>query len=226
MTKPITSAALMTLYEEGRFQLSDPVHLYLGESWKKANMSVWVSGHPKEGARGDLVVEPCKKTITIADVLTHTSGLSYGFDPIGNPVDALYSNALDSEETSLLEWAEQLAKLPLFFQPQSAWHYGYNTDICGALVEAISGMKFAEYLLHRTLLVNKRAIKTVRYVSIAMMDPDLTGINLWTGTYASGCLSHLGWSTQVSGCHRRNATDWPMCTRKVRRDQSVKRWST
>lgn len=171
MTKPITSAALMTLYEEGRFQLGDPVHLYLGDSWKKENMTVCVSGHPKAGdAHEDIVVEPCKKSITIVDVLTHTSGLSYGFDPIGNPVDALYSNALDSEGTSLLNWAEQLAGLPLFFQPQSAWHYGYNTDICGALVEAISGIKFAEYLLRRTL--NKYATETVRYISILVMDPN------------------------------------------------------
>ena len=152
MTKPITSAALMTLYEEGRFQLGDPVHLYLGESWRKENMSVCLSGHPDEGDENGPVLEPCQRTITIVDVLTHTSGLSYGFDPIGNPVDALYSNALDSEGTSLLEWAEQLAKLPLCFQPQSAWHYGYNTDICGALVEAISGMKFAEYVLHENTL--------------------------------------------------------------------------
>jgi CubicO group peptidase (beta-lactamase class C family) len=144
MTKPITSAALMTLYEEGRFQLGDPLHLYLGDAWRKENMAVCVKGHPKEGDdRGPVVKEPCKKTMTIVDVLTHTSGLSYGFDPIGNPVDAIYSAELESGGP-LLEWAEQLAKLPLCFQPQSAWHYGYNTDVCGALVEAISGMPFAE----------------------------------------------------------------------------------
>ena len=75
------------------------------------------------------------------DVLTHTSGLSYGFDPAGivNPVDAIYAKNLD-QSVGLLAWADKLASLPLFFQPSSCWHYGYNTDICGALVEAISGM--------------------------------------------------------------------------------------
>jgi|EP01043_Picozoa_sp_COSAG02_P034255 CubicO group peptidase (beta-lactamase class C family) len=144
MSKPITSAALMILYEEGRFQLGDPLFLYLGETWKKDNMTVCVGGHPKEGdKRGPVVTEPCSKTMTIVDVLTHTSGLSYGFDPVGNPVDALYSAGLGSDG-ALLDWAEKLAKMPLYFHPQSAWHYGYNTDICGALVEAISGMPFAE----------------------------------------------------------------------------------
>jgi CubicO group peptidase (beta-lactamase class C family) len=136
-------------YEEGRFQLSDPLHLYLGASWKKENMSVYVSGHPKAGdKRGPVVTEPCHKTVTIVDVLTHSSGLSYGFDAegIANPVDAIYNAELKEGSLPLLEWAERLSKLPLFFQPQSAWHYGYNTDICGALVEAIAGMPFADYM--------------------------------------------------------------------------------
>ena len=82
MSKPITSAALMTLYEEGKFQLSDPLWLHLGDAWKKDNMEVYVSGHPKEGhERGPFKTEPCAKTMTIVDVLTHSSGLSYGFDP-------------------------------------------------------------------------------------------------------------------------------------------------
>ena len=87
--------------------------------------------------------------MTIVDVLTHSSGLSYGFDPEGilNPVDAVYAaHAREMNGVPLLEWSDKLAKLPLFFQPQSAWHYGYNTDVCGALVEKISGMPLEEYL--------------------------------------------------------------------------------
>ena len=87
--------------------------------------------------------------MTIVDVLTHSSGLSYGFDPEGilNPVDAVYAaHAREMNGVPLLEWSDKLAKLPLFFQPQAAWHYGYNTDVCGALVEKISGMPFEEYL--------------------------------------------------------------------------------
>ena len=106
--------------------------------------------------------------MTIVDVLTHSSGLSYGFDPEGilNPVDAVYAaHAREMNGVPLLEWSDKLAKLPLFFQPQAAWHCapptpaqlhmrvsnhdcadGYNTDVCGALVEKISGMPFEEYL--------------------------------------------------------------------------------
>lgn len=113
-------------------------------AWQKEHMTVCISGHPQTGdERGPVVTEPCQKTMTIVDVLTHTSGLSYGFDPVGNPVDAMYNAELGSGG-ALLDWAEQLASMPLCFQPQSAWHYGYNTDICGALVEAISGIPFAE----------------------------------------------------------------------------------
>jgi CubicO group peptidase (beta-lactamase class C family) len=148
MSKPITSLALMMLYEEGRFLLSDPLHLHLGEKWKKQNMRVYASGHPKEGdKRGPLQTAACESTITVLNVLTHTSGLSYGFDAAGalNPVDAVYAAELP-QGLPLLAWADALAELPLFFQPNSAWHYGYNTDVCGALVEAISGVPLAAFL--------------------------------------------------------------------------------
>jgi CubicO group peptidase (beta-lactamase class C family) len=153
MSKPITSLALMMLYEEGKFLLSDPLHLHLGPAWRKDKMSVWVRGHPDEAdKRGPLVTEACKTTMTVLHVLTHTSGLSYGFDVKGvtNPVDAVYAQRLKgAHELSLLPWAEKLASMPLFFQPGSCWHYGYNTDVCGALVEAISGMPLAEFLQSR-----------------------------------------------------------------------------
>ena len=68
MTKPITSIALMQLYEEGRFQLSDPAHFYLGPKWKKANLSVFV----RERKDGTFETRPCKRTITVKMLLTHT----------------------------------------------------------------------------------------------------------------------------------------------------------
>eukprot|EP00935_MAST-01C_sp_MAST-1C-sp1_P002328 g2328.t1 len=92
MSKPITSVALMQLFEQGKFLLNHPIHLYLGEKWKKNNMRVYVSGHPKAG---NVRTVPCDKSITMLQVLTHTSGLTYGFDAEGilNPLDAVYTRA-------------------------------------------------------------------------------------------------------------------------------------
>ena len=87
MTKPIVSVALMQLYEQGKFLLSDPVFLYLGDGWKKSNMRVYVSGDAK-----NYKTVPCAKNISVKHLLTHTSGLSYGFDAKGvmNKVDEIY----------------------------------------------------------------------------------------------------------------------------------------
>eukprot|EP01043_Picozoa_sp_COSAG02_P068677 COSAG02_NODE_11490_length_1714_cov_1.388235_1_plen_104_part_10 len=87
MTKPITTTALMTLYEEGKFQLEDPIHFYLGDRWRKENMQVF-----KSGTVEDYTTEPCTRSITMRMLMNHTSGLSYGFDAGGalNPVDGLY----------------------------------------------------------------------------------------------------------------------------------------
>ena len=78
MTKPVVAVALMTLFDEGRFSLGDPLHLHLGPSWKKGNMTVYVSGPASNPA-----TVPCERTITVKHLLTHTSGLSYGFDYLG-----------------------------------------------------------------------------------------------------------------------------------------------
>lgn len=145
MTKPITSVALMMLYEQGAFQLTDPVFLYLGEAWNKSNMTVWKSGLLKDG---NMKIHACTNNILMLHVLTHTSGLSYGFDDTGsNPVDAVYhKEGIVGFGRSLEEWVGKLATLPLLFQPGSCWHYGYNTDVCGMLVEAISGMPFSQFM--------------------------------------------------------------------------------
>lgn len=151
MTKPVVSVALMTLYEEGRFLLSDPVHLYLGERWKKANMRVYTSGGPDA-----FKTSPCMRSITISDVLTHTSGLSYGFDRKGvvNKVDPIYAKAkfLGSKvrlNQTVAEFVENLAELPLLFQPGASWNYGFNVEVVGRLCEVLSGMPIDEFLRHR-----------------------------------------------------------------------------
>ena len=154
MTKPIVSVALMQLYEQGKFLLSHPVHLYLGDSWKKQNMRVYKAGNFKDGYE----TVPCKKNISIKHLLTHTSGLSYGFDSRGvlNKVDEIYHGEgviskksryfKEEDETNLESFCERLAKAPLQFQPGEYYSYGFNTDICGRLIEVLSGKSLDVYL--------------------------------------------------------------------------------
>ena len=145
MTKPITSVALMTLYEQGYFQLNDPVSRYV-PSWK--NHRVWVSG---EGA--DMVTEAPDRPITFRDVLSHMAGLTYGGGLPGvgvqHPIDNLYrALKIRSAGTTdtMMEFMDKLSQVPLRYQPGQAWMYSLATDVCGALVEIISGKPFAQYL--------------------------------------------------------------------------------
>lgn len=144
MTKPITSVALMTLYEKGYFQLNDPVSRFV-PSWK--NHRVWVSG---EGA--DMVTEPLERPVTFRDVLSHTSGLTYGGGLPGvgiqHPVDKIYRELKVRSvggADPMHVFLDKLGQVPLLFQPGSRWMYSLATDVCGALVEVISGKPLAEY---------------------------------------------------------------------------------
>ena len=135
MTKPIASVALMTLYEEGKFQLSDPVAKYLPE-FKEVKVY-------EDGA----LVKP-KTAMTIEHVLTHSSGLSYGWDP--TPVDSMYAKAnIWTPGASLEDFSKKIATLPLNFHPGTQWKYGVSTDIVGRLVEVISGKPLDKYMKER-----------------------------------------------------------------------------
>lgn len=140
MSKPITSIALMQLYERGLFQVDDPVDKYIPE-WK--NQRVYVMGNGPA-----MVTKPVTRPMTIRDLLSHQSGLTYGFLERTN-VDAMYrNNGIGQIETrgTLREMVQALAELPLEFSPGDAWNYSVSTDICGYLVEAISGQRFDDYL--------------------------------------------------------------------------------
>jgi CubicO group peptidase (beta-lactamase class C family) len=145
MTKPIVSVALMTLYEKGYFQLNDPVSRYV-PSWK--NHRVWVSG---EGA--EMVTEPARRPISFRDVLGHMAGLTYGGGLPGvglqHPIDKIYRElkirSADTADT-MASFMEKLSQVPLRYHPGEAWMYSLATDVCGALVEIISGRPLAEYL--------------------------------------------------------------------------------
>ena len=141
MSKPITSVALMMLYEQGRFQLDDPVHTLI-PSWDK--LRVFVSGnHPM------FATAPPQRPMTIRDLLTHTSGLTYGFMERTN-VDAAYRQlgVGDRAESvyTLQDMVDTLAELPLEFSPGTRWNYSVSTDVIGYLVEVLSGQRFDVYL--------------------------------------------------------------------------------
>ncbi len=136
MTKPVTSAALMTLYEKGLFELDDPAHRWIPAL---KNLKVYRQN-------GDY--DELESNITIRHLLTHTAGFSYGFDPDNQPVDKLYSVVWDAmkQDPNLQQFVEIITDLPLLAQPGSRWQYSVATDICGYLVELMSDMPFADYL--------------------------------------------------------------------------------
>ncbi len=145
MTKPLTSVAVMQLYEEGRFQLDDPVARFLPEF---SAMRVATGGN-----RAKLESEPARRMITIRDLLTHTAGLTYGFME-ATLVDALYreqgADYLRTDAT-LAEVTRIVAGLPLLAHPGAAWNYSVATDVLGRLVEVVSGRDFADYLRERVI---------------------------------------------------------------------------
>jgi len=138
MSKPITSVALMQLYERGYFQLNDPVSRVMPE-WR--NHKVWVSG---EG-EGMVLKEPLRP-MTFRHVLSHTGGLTYGNG--GHPVDKVYiEHKVNRGKGETLEtFMNKIARVPLRYDPGERWMYSLSTDVCGGLVEAISGQPFDEYL--------------------------------------------------------------------------------
>lgn len=141
MSKPITSVALMTLYEEGHFQLDDPVERMIPEL---RGLRVYVSGnHP------NWTTKPCERPMSVRDLLTHQSGLTYGFMECSN-VDAAYRKlGIGERASSLKEMVEALAEVPLEFSPGERWNYSVATDVCGYLVEVLSGKRFDEFLQER-----------------------------------------------------------------------------
>ncbi|MBM3225767.1 MAG: beta-lactamase family protein [Candidatus Tectomicrobia bacterium] len=146
MSKPITSVALMMLYEQGLCQLDDPVHTYI-PSW--ANQRVFVSGNYPVFATA-----PVARSMTIRDLLSHTSGLTYGFMERTN-VDAAYRKLAIGDRSkpgyTLQDMVHALAELPLEFSPGTRWNYSVSTDVLGYLIEVISGQRFDVYLREQVL---------------------------------------------------------------------------
>ena len=142
MTKPVTGAALMILYEEGKFKLSDPVGKYIPEL---ADLQVFAGVDDD----GNMITEPADHPMTIRELMSHTGGLSYGiFAQSG--VDTAYVEAgiLDANDTNA-EFVAKLGQIPLKHQPGSRWEYSVAVDVQGYLVEVLSGQTFGEFLNDR-----------------------------------------------------------------------------
>ncbi len=139
MTKPVVYTALMTLYEEGRFQLADPVAKYI-PAFGATKVAT---------ADGRLEEQSPLRPMQVRDLFTHTSGLTYDFND--DPVAEQYRAArLMNDPTRTLEaLVEELATIPLQFQPGSMWYYGLGTDVAGHLIELISGQPLGVFLEER-----------------------------------------------------------------------------
>jgi CubicO group peptidase (beta-lactamase class C family) len=144
MTKPITSVAAMMLYEEGGFELKDPVHRYI-PSFKDVRVY-------RQGSALASVTEAATEPVRVWHLLTHTAGLTYGFHHV-HPVDAMYRAAGYEwgapPNTNLEQCCDDWAGLPLLFQPGAEWNYGVNTDVLGRVIEVVSGMPLDEFLRTR-----------------------------------------------------------------------------
>jgi CubicO group peptidase (beta-lactamase class C family) len=150
MTKPITAVALMMLVEEGKIGLDDDVHTHI-PSWK--NLRVYASGMPSLVANtaGQFITTAPHRRMKVVDLVTHTSGLTYGF-MMRTSIDAEYRRQKvgDFQTPGGLDaFIEQLANIPLDFSPGEAWNYSVSIDVMGYLVQKLSGQTFGEFLRTR-----------------------------------------------------------------------------
>ena len=140
MTKPITSVALLMLYEEGRFQLTDPLSRFYPAF---GDVKVFAG----TGPQGGMLLDTPRRPITIQDVFRHTAGFSYGSGG-PPPVDKLHRDA-DLLATNLTGMMEKLPRLPLLYQPGERWVYSVAHDVQAALVEKLSGQPFDAFVRQR-----------------------------------------------------------------------------
>jgi len=142
MSKPITGVAMMMLFEEGKWQLNDPVSKHIPEF---ANLKV-AKVNPQSGAVTQVAPD---HPMTMRELMSHSGGLTYGVFG-STPVDKMYTdvNVLDRDAT-LQAMIDKLGKIPLLHQPGERWHYSVSVDVQGYLVEKLSGQPFAEFLKQR-----------------------------------------------------------------------------
>jgi CubicO group peptidase (beta-lactamase class C family) len=141
MSKPITGVAMMMLFEEGKWQLKDPVAKYIPEF---AGLKVYATD-----AKGNMTLVDQAHPVTMRELMSHTGGFTYGYFS-NTPVDKLQREAdVINPKNTLDEMIMRVAKLPLNTQPGSEWHYSISVDIQGYIVQKLSGMPFEDFLEKR-----------------------------------------------------------------------------
>jgi CubicO group peptidase (beta-lactamase class C family) len=154
MTKPITGAALMILYEEGKWRLEDPVSRHIPEF---ATLQVYTGANPD----GTPTLEPARRSMTMRELMTHTGGLGYILNRT-SPVDRMIIQGRVLDSTAPLQtMIDKLAKMPLQSQPGTRWAYSIAVDVQGYLVEKLSGQKFDQFL--RTRLFEPLGMKDTAF---------------------------------------------------------------
>jgi CubicO group peptidase (beta-lactamase class C family) len=140
MTKPVIYTALMTLFEEGRFQLTDPVAKYIPAFGATKVLD----------ADGGLADQHPLRPMQVRDLMMHTSGLSYDFLE-DYPVGAMYREArlMNDASRSLEATIHELARIPLAFHPGTMWHYSLGTDVAAHLIQVISGQPLDQFMQER-----------------------------------------------------------------------------
>lgn len=145
MTKPVTIVAALMLAEEGKLQLMDPASVYLPQL---KNLQVGVEVREGSGERR-LTLEPARREVTVQDLMRHTSGMTYGI--FGDSlVQQAYraASTMDDQQTNA-QLIDKLARLPLAFQPGTAFEYGMSNDVIGRIVEVQSGVDLNRFIVER-----------------------------------------------------------------------------
>ncbi len=141
MSKPITGVAMMMLYEDGKFELDDPVSKFIPEFEQ-----LKVLGGVDEN--GDAILVDLERQPTMRELMSHTSGFGYGLSG-ADPVNSAFRDLKVLESPDLQTFIDQTAAIPLLFQPGEAWFYSVGMDIQGHIIEKLSGQSFGEYLQTR-----------------------------------------------------------------------------
>jgi CubicO group peptidase (beta-lactamase class C family) len=141
MTKPITGVAMMMLYEEGKWKPSDPIARYIPE-FKDLKVFAGV------GADGKPILEAPKHAPTMAELMSHSAGFTYGYFG-ATPVDKMYQEDHPLAKQNLQQAIERLAQIPLLYQPGEAWVYSVSVDIQGHIVEKLSGKTLGAFMKER-----------------------------------------------------------------------------
>ena len=137
MTKPIVSVAIMTMVEDGLLALDDPVSKFIPE---------FADGQVIDRETGEL--RPVENAMTVENLLTHQSGLIQAFFSPNSELGKMYGAELRGDLDNR-EFAARIGRLPLYFEPGSAWHYGHSTDVLGALLEVVDGKTLDQVLNER-----------------------------------------------------------------------------